>query len=65
MEDFEKVGKSIGLAQKTYDEAFGKLSKGKDNIIRQIEIFKDKSSINPTKQIAQELSDSAMAESEE
>lgn len=65
VEDFEKVGKSIGLAQKTYDEAFGKLSKGKDNIIRQIEIFKDKSSINPTKQIAQELSDSAMAESEE
>ncbi len=65
VEDFEKVGKTLGVAQKTYDEAFGKLSKGKDNIVRQIEIFKDKSSINPTKQIAQELIDSAMVESEE
>jgi DNA recombination protein RmuC len=65
VEDFEKVGKSLGLAQKTYDDAYGKLSKGKDNIVRQIEIFKDKSSINPTKQLPQELIDSAMVEGEE
>ncbi len=61
VEDFEKVGKTLGVAQKTYDDAFGKLSKGKDNIVRQIEIFKEKSSINPTKQIDQEIVDSAMA----
>lgn len=60
VEDFEKVGKTLGIALKTYDDAFGKLSKGKDNIVRQIEIFKDKSSINPTKQITQEIVDCAM-----
>ncbi len=65
VEDFEKVGKSLGLAQKTYDDAYGKFSKGKDNIVRQIEIFKEKSSINPTKQISQEIVDSAMIDVEE
>jgi DNA recombination protein RmuC len=52
-EDFEKVGKNLNSAQKTYDDAFGKLTSGKDNIIRQIEVFKDKSNIKPKKQIAQ------------
>jgi DNA recombination protein RmuC len=52
-EDFEKVGKNLNSAQKTYDDAFGKLTSGKDNIIRQIEVFKDKSNIKPKKQIAE------------
>ncbi len=62
VEDFEKVGKSLQTAQKTYDDAFGKLSTGKDNIIRQIEVFKDKSNINPTKQIAQEIVDNSITQ---
>ncbi len=65
VEDFEKVGKTLGMAQKVYDDAFGKLSRGKDNIVRQIEIFKDKSNISPTKLISQEIVDRAMIEDED
>ena len=62
VDEFEKVGKHLNIAQMSYDDAHKKLSSGKDNIIRQIEIFKNKSSITPTKQISQELVDSAMNE---
>lgn len=60
VEDFEKVGKNLGQAQKSYDEAYKKLSSGKDNIVRQIEVFKEKSNISPSKQISQDIVDSAM-----
>ena len=60
VEDFEKVGKHLNTAQKSYDDAHNKLTSGRDNIVRQIEVFKEKSNINPTKQIPQELVDSAM-----
>ena len=60
VEDFEKVGKHLNMAQKSYDDAHNKLTSGRDNIVRQIEVFKEKSNINPTKQIPQELVDSAM-----
>jgi DNA recombination protein RmuC len=63
VEDFDKVGKHLSTAQKSYDEAYKKLSSGRDNIIRQIEVFKDKSNINPSKQLPPELVDSAMANS--
>ncbi len=62
VDDFEKVGKNLTIAQKSYEEAYGKLSKGRDNIVRQIEVFKDKSNINPTKQISSELKEQAMSE---
>jgi len=62
VEDFEKVGKNLGIAQKSYDEAYKKLSSGKDNIVRQIEVFKEKSNINPSKQISQDIIDSAMVD---
>ena len=62
VEDLEKVGKHLMSAQKSYEEAYGKLYKGKDNLIRQVEVFKEKSNINPAKQLPQELIDSAMAE---
>ena len=62
VEDFEKVGKNLGQAQKSYDDAYKKLSSGKDNIVRQIEVFKEKSSISPSKQISQDIVDSAMVE---
>ena len=60
IEEFEKVGKHLNTAQKSYDDAHNKLTSGRDNIVRQIEVFKEKSNINPTKQIPQELVDSAM-----
>ncbi|MEA3553717.1 MAG: DNA recombination protein RmuC [Campylobacterota bacterium] len=62
IEDFEKVGKHLNTAQKSYDDAHNKLTQGRDNIVRQIEVFKEKSNINPTKQIPQELTDSAMTQ---
>jgi DNA recombination protein RmuC len=62
VEDFEKVGKNLTQAQKSYDEAYKKLSSGKDNIVRQIEVFKDKSNISPSKQISQDIVDSAMVD---
>jgi len=62
VEDFEKVGKNLSQAQKSYDDAYKKLSSGKDNIVRQIEVFKEKSSINPSKQISQDIVDSAMVD---
>jgi DNA recombination protein RmuC len=65
VEDFEKVGKQLNSAQKSYDEAHKKLSSGRDNIVRQIEVFKDKSSISPAKEISKELVDSAMIELDE
>ena len=65
VEDFEKVGKNLGLAQKSYDEAYKKLSSGKDNIVRQIEVFKEKSNISPSKQISQDIVDSAMIDTVE
>ncbi len=63
VEDFEKVGKNLTQAQKSYDDAYKKLSSGKDNIVRQIEVFKEKSSISPSKQINQDIVDSAMVDS--
>jgi DNA recombination protein RmuC len=64
VDDFDKVGKNILLAQKSYDEAYGKLSQGRDNIIRQIEVFKNKSSINPSKKLSQDMIDVAMSQIE-
>ncbi len=65
VEDFEKVGRNLGQAQKSYDEAYKKLSSGKDNIVRQIEVFKEKSNISPSKQISQDIVDSAMIDTVE
>ncbi len=61
VEDLDKVGKHLANTQKSYEDAYGKLYKGKDNIVRQIEVFKDKANINPTKQLSNELVDTAMS----
>ena len=37
LDDMEKIGKNLGTLQNTYQEAFGKLSTGKGNIITRIE----------------------------
>ena len=61
VEDLDKVGKHLASTQKSYEDAYGKLYKGKDNIVRQIEVFKDKANINPAKQLSNELVDTAMS----
>ena len=40
LEDLEKIGKQLGLTQKTYDDAHKKLSSGSGNIIKRIENLK-------------------------
>ncbi len=64
-EDFEKIGKSLENAQKAFDGAKNKLTSGKGNVLRQVELLKQKAGIKPKKEISKELSDAAMVESEE
>ncbi|GAB6044530.1 DNA recombination protein RmuC [Caminibacter profundus] len=61
-EDFEKIGKSLESAQKTYENAKNKLTSGRGNVIRQIELLKQKSGIKPKKEISKDLVDVAMIE---
>lgn len=41
IEEFEKMGVQIGLVQKSYDTAFGRLKEGRGNIIQRIEGLKE------------------------
>ena len=53
-EDFEKIGKSLDTAKETYEKAKGKLVSGRGNVLRQIEILKEKAKIKPKKEIKEE-----------
>lgn len=55
VDDLEKVGTSLEKAKKSYEDAYSKLYSGKDNIIRQVEVFKTKANINPKEEMHQEL----------
>ena len=55
VEDFQKVGNSLDAAQLSYENAFKKLSSGKGNILRQIEMLKEKANIKPKKELPREL----------
>ena len=50
-EDFDKIGKSLDTAKETYEKAKGKLVSGRGNVLRQIEILKEKAKIKPKKAI--------------
>ena len=50
-EDFEKIGKSLDTAKETYEKAKGRLVSGRGNVLRQIDILKEKAGINPKKEI--------------
>ncbi len=50
VEDMQKIKKSLGDADKAYDEAFSKLASGKSNLIRQVEKFKELG-VQPKKQL--------------
>ena len=54
LEDFEKIGKSLDTAKDTYEKAKNKLSTGRGNVLRQIDILKQKAGIKPKKEIKEE-----------
>ncbi|MGM0534393.1 MAG: DNA recombination protein RmuC, partial [Campylobacterota bacterium] len=62
VDDYEKIGTHLGRAQASYDDARSKLTSGRDNIIRQTEVFREKAGIDPAKQIPKDMVDSAMVE---
>jgi len=53
LEDFKKIEKSIDTLNDTYRKAKNKLVEGKSNIFAQIETIKEKSGINPKKEVTQ------------
>ena len=53
LENFKAIGKNIALANKAYDNAFGQLAEGRDNLVSQTEKMKalglsTKKSIDPS-----------------
>ena len=52
--DMEKIGRNLDLTSKTYEQAMGKLSTGRGNLVRQAESFK-KLGVTPTKSIDNKL----------
>ncbi|MDE0797993.1 MAG: DNA recombination protein RmuC [Nitrosomonadaceae bacterium] len=63
VEDLDMLGKRLQQAQISYDDAYGKFSKGKGNVIRQAEMLKELG-IKPSKSISQSLTtDSAQDDS--
>ena len=60
VDDLEKVGKSIGDASKSYDNAFSKLKSGNGNLIGQVEKLKIVSNIQPKKVVDERLVESAL-----
>ena len=54
-EDFVKIGESLDSAKNTYEKAKNKLTQGRGNVLRQIEILKEKAGIKPKKEIPQKL----------
>jgi DNA recombination protein RmuC len=55
VEDFSKIGKSLESAQASFENAKNKLSSGKGNLIRQVEMLKEKANIKPKKELPKEF----------
>jgi DNA recombination protein RmuC len=60
VEDLKKVGKGLETANKSYSDAFDKLSLGNGNLVRQVTMLKTVSSIKPKKELDSVLVDGAM-----
>ncbi|MBL0703413.1 MAG: DNA recombination protein RmuC [Sulfurospirillum sp.] len=60
VEDLQKVDKGLEVARTNYDEAFKKLSSGRGNLISQVTMLKNVSSIKPKKELNSILVDDAM-----
>ena len=54
-EDFEKIGSQLDGVQGLYEKAYKKLTSGRGSVIKQIEVFKEKSNIKPKKEISKSL----------
>ncbi len=61
VEDMDNLGAKLQQAQKAYDGAYNKLTGGRGNVIRQAERLKELG-VKPTKQLPQNLVDSALHE---
>ena len=61
VEDLDNLGTKLQQAQKAYEGAHNKFTSGKNNAIRQAEILK-RLGVKPTKQLPQNLIDSALDE---
>ena len=64
-EDFVKIGESLDSAKNTYEKAKNKLTQGKGNVLRQIELLKEKAGIKPKKEIPQKLKEITQGASDE
>jgi DNA recombination protein RmuC len=62
VDDLEKVGKSLGDASKSYDNALSKLKSGNGNLIGQAEKLKLVSNIKPKKELKTEIVELALEE---
>jgi DNA recombination protein RmuC len=61
VEDLDKLGDRLNQAKDVYDKAYGKFTAGRGNVIRQAEMLKGLG-VRPTKQLPQNLIDSALDE---
>jgi len=61
VEDLDTLGSRLQQAQKAYDGAYNKFTGGRGNVIRQAEMLKELG-VKPTKQLPQNLIDSALDE---
>lgn len=61
MVDMEKVGKAIDSSQKSYDGAMNKLTTGKGNLVRQVELFR-KLGVQSNKKLDGHLLDNAQSD---
>lgn len=59
VDDFEKMGDKIRQAQKSYDDAYGKFTGGRGNVIRQAQMLRDLG-VKPTKSLPSNLVELAL-----
>ena len=59
--DVEEIGKRLGAAQRSYDDAYGKLASGRGNLIRQAERIRELG-LKPSKALPPHLADAAAEE---
>jgi len=58
VEDLETVGEKIGAASASYKEAFSKLTSGRENLVRQVEMLRELG-LKPKKRLKAKIADEA------
>ena len=64
VDDLEDIGRRLAAAQKSYENAAGKLSTGRGNLLRQVERVR-KLGVKPNKQLAGPLAEAALIDSDD